>query len=140
MCPTHVVNIYILIVAHFLVLDISRDNELVTSRDRDLKSLVNHHRVKQESCDLRLGRSASDQCEFQVLSKGEMRACAEGRINNTDSVEGDRNRTSVRIVWEILVQALSQTRLVMHTCDHLAGVVDHALVVFIFTVRKVHAH
>jgi hypothetical protein len=28
----------------------------------------------------------------------------------------------------------------IHTCDHLAGVVYHALVVLIFTMRKVHAH
>ncbi len=35
---------------------------------------------------------------------------------------------------------LAHVRLIAHTCDHLAGVVDHALVIIIIAVRKVHAH
>jgi hypothetical protein len=31
-------------------------------------------------------------------------------------------------------------RPIVHTCNHLAGVVDYALVIIIIAVRKVHAH
>lgn len=33
---THVVNIHVFVVAYILVLEVSRDNELMSSRDRDL--------------------------------------------------------------------------------------------------------
>jgi hypothetical protein len=46
MVPTHVVNIHVLVIAYILVLEISRDNKLMTSRDRNLNSLVNHREVE----------------------------------------------------------------------------------------------
>jgi hypothetical protein len=46
MAPTHVVNINVLVIAYILVLEISRDNKLVTSRDRNLNSLVNNRRAE----------------------------------------------------------------------------------------------
>ena len=46
MAPTHIVNIHILVIAYILVLEISRDNKLMTSRDRNLYGLVNNRGVE----------------------------------------------------------------------------------------------
>jgi hypothetical protein len=46
MASTHIVNIHVLVIAYFLVLEIGRDNKLVTSRDRNLNSLVNNRGVE----------------------------------------------------------------------------------------------
>jgi len=46
MAPTHVVNIHVLVIAYILVLELSCDNKLVTSRDRNLDSLVNNRGVE----------------------------------------------------------------------------------------------
>lgn len=46
MAPTHVVNIHVLVIAYILVLEISRDNKLMTSRDGNLNSLVNDRGVE----------------------------------------------------------------------------------------------
>ena len=40
MAPTHVVNIHVLVVTYILVLEIGRDNKFMTSRDRNLNSLM----------------------------------------------------------------------------------------------------
>ena len=42
MAPTHIVNIHVLVIAYFFVLEISRDNKLMTGRDGNLNSLVNN--------------------------------------------------------------------------------------------------
>jgi hypothetical protein len=42
MAPTHVVNIHVLVIAYILVFEIGRDNKFMTSRDRNLNSLVNN--------------------------------------------------------------------------------------------------
>jgi hypothetical protein len=58
-CSTYVVDIHVLVVAGILILGVSRDNELVTGRDRNLQSVINHHNVDREfRRDLRLGHSA----------------------------------------------------------------------------------
>lgn len=46
MIPTHVVNKHVLVIACILVLEISRDNKLMTSWDRDLNSIVNNPGVE----------------------------------------------------------------------------------------------
>jgi hypothetical protein len=46
MAPTHVVKIHVLVIAYILVLEISRDNKLMTSRDGNLSSLVNNRGVE----------------------------------------------------------------------------------------------
>jgi hypothetical protein len=48
MASTHVVNIDVLVIAYILVLEISRDNKLMTSRDRNLNSVVNNRGVEKE--------------------------------------------------------------------------------------------
>jgi hypothetical protein len=46
MTPTHVVKIHVLVIAYILVLEIGRDNKLMTGRDRNLNSLVNNRGVE----------------------------------------------------------------------------------------------
>jgi hypothetical protein len=46
MASTHIVNIHVLVIAYILVLKISRDNKLMTSRDGNLNSLVNNRGVE----------------------------------------------------------------------------------------------
>lgn len=47
-CSTYIVDVHVLVVAYILVFGISRDNELMTGRDRNLQSLINHYIVDEE--------------------------------------------------------------------------------------------
>ena len=111
----------------------------MTSRDRDLNSFINNRRVDQRVVRLTSWLFRMTPVRISGPFYGLMRRCArDGKT--TDSVKCDCNRTAIRIGWQTHIHTFSYIRLIVHTCDHFTGVVDHTLVVIIVTVRKVHAH